>query len=156
MTAGRGLTHAKLFPDSFLRAGGSLEILQLWVNLPARLKLTEPRYVGLQGPNIPQFELDAGRVRVALTAGKAFEREGAIPTLVDITMMTVGLDEHHLAEVDDSRGDDVGLTAELPTVLLLGHAEPFGEPIVSHGPLVMKTQGEIRQAIRDYQASLFA
>jgi redox-sensitive bicupin YhaK (pirin superfamily) len=35
MTAGRGLVHAELSPDSFKRSGGPLEILQLWVNLPA-------------------------------------------------------------------------------------------------------------------------
>jgi redox-sensitive bicupin YhaK (pirin superfamily) len=37
MTAGSGLVHAELSPDGFKRAGGPLEILQLWVNLPARL-----------------------------------------------------------------------------------------------------------------------
>src|SRR5688500_12240358 len=48
MTAGRGLEHAEESTEDFLREGGPLEILQLWVNLPSRLKFSEPRYVGLQ------------------------------------------------------------------------------------------------------------
>ncbi len=42
MTAGSGLVHAELSPEAFKRTGGPLEILQLWVNLPARLKMTAP------------------------------------------------------------------------------------------------------------------
>src|SRR5476651_1797296 len=48
MTAGSGLIHEEISPESFKRAGAPLEILQLWVNLPAQLKKTPPRYVGLQ------------------------------------------------------------------------------------------------------------
>src|SRR6188508_1300632 len=53
MTAGRGIVHAEVSPESFKRAGGRLDILQLWVNLPARLKMTAPRYVGVQADGIP-------------------------------------------------------------------------------------------------------
>jgi redox-sensitive bicupin YhaK (pirin superfamily) len=42
MTAGSGLVHAELSPESFKDEGGPLEILQLWVNLPARLKMSPP------------------------------------------------------------------------------------------------------------------
>src|SRR5690349_23251227 len=48
MTAGSGLVHAELSPDAFKRTGGALEILQLWVNLPARRKFVKPGYTGLQ------------------------------------------------------------------------------------------------------------
>jgi quercetin 2,3-dioxygenase len=48
MTAGSGLVHEEVSPEAFRRDGGSLELLQLWVNLPGRLKMSPPRYVGLQ------------------------------------------------------------------------------------------------------------
>src|SRR5512139_1974320 len=48
MTAGSGLVHSELSPPEFRRRGGPLEILQLWINLPARLKMAPPAYVGLQ------------------------------------------------------------------------------------------------------------
>ena len=46
MTAGSGIVHAEVSPPEFLHDGGPLEILQLWINLPASLKMSEPRYVG--------------------------------------------------------------------------------------------------------------
>ena len=52
-------------------------------------------------------------------------------------------------------GDSVDLTASDDAVLLYGHADPIGEPVVAHGPFVMNTREEIGQAIRDYQAGLF-
>src|SRR5690606_16910570 len=58
MTAGSGLVHAEVSPDEFKRVGGPLEILQLWVNLPGRLKMTRPRYTGLQGDEIPALSVD--------------------------------------------------------------------------------------------------
>ena len=53
MTAGSGLIHAEISPPSFRKTGGPLEILQLWVNLPSRLKMTAPRYTGVQADQIP-------------------------------------------------------------------------------------------------------
>src|SRR5690606_8569302 len=55
MTAGRGLVHSEISPEDFKNTGGPLEILQLWVNLPSRLKMTDPRYVGLQKDSIPDI-----------------------------------------------------------------------------------------------------
>lgn len=91
MTAGSGLVHAELSPDAFKRAGGPLEILQLWVNLPAALKFTPPRYVGLQRDEIPVSTLDEGRVLVDVIAGEIGGVKGAYAPLVDIVMATVRL-----------------------------------------------------------------
>src|SRR4051812_1688032 len=63
MTAGSGLVHAELSPESFKQAGGPLEILQLWINLPARLKMTKPAYRGLGGGDIPGVGLPGGARR---------------------------------------------------------------------------------------------
>ena len=184
MTAGSGLVHAELSPDGFKRAGGPLEILQLWVNLPARLKMSPPRYTGLQRDGIPQLALDGGRLN--LIAGAFDGRTGPVETLTDIVMAVVELDPgasvalpaprgrtvflyvvrgdvrvggapvpaHHLAELADD-GDAVEVSADGPAVLLFSHAEPCREPIVSYGPFVMNTEDEIRDAIRDYQAGKF-
>ena len=67
MTAGSGLVHAELSPERFRREGGPLELLQLWVNLPARLKMSPPAYRGLQADEIPHVEA----------------RESTIPALVE-------------------------------------------------------------------------
>jgi redox-sensitive bicupin YhaK (pirin superfamily) len=86
MTAGRGLVHSELSPEDFRKRGGPLEILQLWVNLPARLKMTEPRYVGLQRDAIPSFAAGNGGVTVAAVSGSWEGRAGAIETLTDVHM----------------------------------------------------------------------
>jgi redox-sensitive bicupin YhaK (pirin superfamily) len=52
-------------------------------------------------------------------------------------------------------GDDLTIEALADSVLLLGHAEPFGEPVVSGGPFVMNTEAEIEQAYTDYQQGKF-
>jgi hypothetical protein len=89
MTAGSGLVHAELSPADFKRRGGRLEILQLWVNLPSRLKMTPPRYVGLQREAIPAFPADAGRATVNLIAGAWDGHAGPVQSLGDVTMTTI-------------------------------------------------------------------
>jgi redox-sensitive bicupin YhaK (pirin superfamily) len=186
MTAGKGLVHAEISPEAFKRSGGPLEILQLWVNLPARLKFTEPRYVGLQREDIPALRSDEDKVTVNLMAGSWSGATGPIHSLTGVFMSTVSMTaggrvrfpevkgrnvflyvvrgtvavgggevlEHTLAELDDA-GDSVEIEAATDALLLFGHADPIGEPVVAHGPFVMNTPQQIREAIRDYQAGKF-
>lgn len=89
MTAGRGLIHAEVSSDEFKARGGPLEILQLWLNLPARLKMTEPRYSGLQKDDIPVVKLDDARVELNLVAGLCEGTAGPFETLTDVTLCGV-------------------------------------------------------------------
>lgn len=177
MTAGRGLEHSELSPDDFQRHGGPLEILQLWINLPSRLKMTQPRYTGLQKDEIPSFD------GIQLISGTWKGHEGPVESLTGITMMTAELKAGarimlpapsgrsiffyvvrgevrasgtdiramNLAAFNDD-GDAIDVEAVADSLILFGHAQPIGEPVVAHGPFVMNTREEIIQAIRDYQA----
>jgi redox-sensitive bicupin YhaK (pirin superfamily) len=91
MTAGSGLVHAEISPEEFKRQGGPLEILQLWVNLPPRLKMTPPRYIGLQHDEIPAISTPDGKGVVNLVSGEYLGRKGAMQPLLDIFMSTVEL-----------------------------------------------------------------
>ena len=185
MTAGSGLIHAELSPESFKRAGGPMEILQLWVNLPGRLKMTAPNYVGLQASDLPTFRTDTG-VTVEPVSGSWLGVDAPIQSLIDIHLavlrmepgarfespvargrnvflyvvrgrVSVGatpVEPWSLVQMDDD-GDAVEITAGDEAVVLLGHAQPIGEPVFSHGPFVMNTREEIVQAIHDYQAGRF-
>ncbi|MFL6672601.1 MAG: pirin family protein [Massilia sp.] len=93
MTAGRGLVHAEISPPEFLRHGGPLEILQLWVNLPPALKMTQPRYVGLQRDQVPALELDDGKVVVHLVSGAWNGTLGPVESLTGVFMSTIELKE---------------------------------------------------------------
>jgi hypothetical protein len=89
MTAGRGLVHAEISPREFLEAGGPLEILQLWVNLPPQLKMADPAYTGLQREDIPALELDDGKVQMNLIAGQWEGTTGPIDSLTGVFMSTL-------------------------------------------------------------------
>ncbi|GAA0878553.1 pirin family protein [Algoriphagus jejuensis] len=91
MTAGSGLIHAEVSSDEFKRDGGDLEILQLWLNLPAAKKMTEPSYVGLQKDGIPTFELDKGKVKIQQLFGEWDGVKGAFEGNFPITLSTVYL-----------------------------------------------------------------
>jgi len=69
MTAGSGVVHEELHSEAFTRAGGTLEMVQLWVNLPARHKMTEPRYQDIGSATIPSIELADGAGHVRVIAG---------------------------------------------------------------------------------------
>ncbi|WP_407316263.1 pirin family protein [Pseudomonas sp. nanlin1] len=91
MTAGAGVVHAELSPASFKHAGGPLEILQLWLNLPGKLKMTAPAYTGLQADAIPVLQLDQGRARVHLVSGEVAGQRGPFQSLTDTCLMSVQL-----------------------------------------------------------------
>jgi redox-sensitive bicupin YhaK (pirin superfamily) len=101
MTAGQGLIHSELSPEEFKRRGGPLEILQLWVNLPARLKMAQPAYVGLQRESIPALPTADGRGRVNLIAGRWGGVDGPIRSLTGVFMSTVELPAAGCVEFDD-------------------------------------------------------
>jgi redox-sensitive bicupin YhaK (pirin superfamily) len=186
MTAGSGLIHAEVSPAAFKAAGGPLELLQLWVNLPARLKMSPPRYQGLQADEIPAIAADKGQAVIHLISGTWGGQTGPVASLTGVFMTTIeikaggragfgslagrnvllyvvsgevkvngiAVPAWTLAELD-LEGDMVEIVAEDDAVVLFGHAEPIGEPVVAHGPFVMNTREEIVDAIRDYDAGLF-
>jgi redox-sensitive bicupin YhaK (pirin superfamily) len=91
MTAGYGLVHAEISPQEFKDRGGPLEILQLWVNLPARLKLTKPNYVGLQREDIPALKTADGKGTVNLISGEWNGSKGPVESLTGVFMSMVEL-----------------------------------------------------------------
>ena len=185
MTAGSGLIHAELSPPEFKRDGGDMEILQLWVNLPPELKMTTPRYTGLQSPDIPSIEAEGG-AKLHLVSGDFDGQSGPVDSLTGVMMSMVDLpsgakitlpapkgrnvffyvvrgavslgqenaEKFELVELNDD-GDAIEVSAPDGGYLLYGHADPIGAPVVAHGPFVMNTEAEIRQAIVDYQAGKF-
>ena len=69
MTAGGGILHIETPPEDLVMAGGLFHGLQLWVNLPARDKLTTPRYQSLEGPQVALVSSGDGGALVRVIAG---------------------------------------------------------------------------------------
>ncbi|MFC6051971.1 quercetin 2,3-dioxygenase [Acinetobacter sp. Ac_877] len=70
MTAGKGILHAEHHSKAFAKTGGTLDMVQLWVNLPSTAKMTEPRYQELTEANIPEVKLDDEHGIVRVIAGE--------------------------------------------------------------------------------------
>src|SRR5580692_7401429 len=87
MTAGSGLVHMETSSAAFKKRGGPMECLQLWVNLPASLKMTKPRYTGLQRHHIP--EIKSNDVTIRAISGHWGEAKPAIEPLYDIAIAEV-------------------------------------------------------------------
>jgi redox-sensitive bicupin YhaK (pirin superfamily) len=146
--------------------------------------MTAPNYLGLQGAEIPKVETDGATLEVVsgevdgvtgpfpsligiemsvarLAPGGAVNvpvaRGRAVFLYVVSGEILVGgqaAPKWNLVELNDD-GDAVAFDSPSGAVVLLGHAEPIGEPVFAHGPFVMNTREEIIQAIDDYNAGKF-
>ncbi|MGD9657135.1 MAG: pirin family protein [Methylocystis sp.] len=92
MRAAAGVVHEEYHSESFAKSGGRFEVVQLWVNLPARDKMSPPRYQALLDKDIPRVDLpdDAGLVRVI--AGEFDGRRGPARTATPIDLWDMRID----------------------------------------------------------------
>lgn len=186
MTAGSGVVHSETSPEHFKRGGGRLEILQLWVNLPDRLKMSEPRYVGLSASDIPAIALADGSATMALVSGRIGDENGPVQALTDVFLSTIELLSGSALELpapagravlfyvisgsvqfgDDavdegevaflSDGDVVQVSSARGATVLFGHSPPIGEPVVARGPFIMTSAKDVEQAFRDFREGRLA
>ena len=91
MTAGRGIIHEEFISDRMTKSGGVLEMCQLWVNLPKKYKMTNPKYQPIFSKDIPSVPLneEAGFVRVI--AGSFDGKKGAATTWSPVEMWDVNI-----------------------------------------------------------------
>ncbi|UJP65469.1 pirin family protein [Mongoliitalea daihaiensis] len=125
MTAGRGLIHAEVSSSEFKKNGGDLEILQLWLNLPAKYKMTEPRYIGLQKDEITHFELNEGKAKVQLIAGEWNGLQGSFETLTPIFLSTIHLSKGAIIEKTIPSNENIFFYIVRGKVNILGEQIPF-------------------------------
>jgi redox-sensitive bicupin YhaK (pirin superfamily) len=186
MTAGKGIIHSETSSDGFKANGGKVEILQLWVNLPAQFKNTPPAYIGLQQPEVPVITEDDGKVQVNLVSGYWGKEKAPVQSLSGVQLSSISFsgggkltleipedhavlfyvvkgkvtvneehaEAHDLVEFERDGGKFV-ITADEDSLIIYGTAKPSREPVIAHGPFVMNTQEEIRQAFVDYQDGKF-
>jgi quercetin 2,3-dioxygenase len=185
MTAASGILHEEFHSKAFTEKGGAMEMVQLWVNLPAKDKMSPPGYQTLVDGFIPSVAIEGGRVRVI--AGEYAGAQGPAKTFTPINIWDVRLNAggkaeftlpegHTLAVLVQSgavqingeqvardsqfalferEGGAITLEANGDAKLLLLSGEPINEPVVQYGPFVMNTESEIRQAIVDFNAGKF-
>lgn len=182
MTAAAGIIHEEFHGKNFAKNGGVFELLQLWVNLPAKDKSAQPGYQSILREDIPNVELPGGG-RARVIAGDFNGTRGPARTFTPINVwdlsfkagqkqtLAVPADHNVLLVVlrgpitvdgqvagdgslvvFEEGGDNIELTPEADAKALLLTGQPILEPIAAYGPFVMNTQAEIRQAIIDYES----
>ena len=180
MTAGSGILHQEM-PQEAERLLG----LQLWLNLPAAEKMTNPKYFDIEPHDVGLVELNGGFVKVI--SGEYEGVRGVTPHHIQATLLDVKLDEGQSIEIPVKEGETVfvfliegagmldGEIFEEKTALLLGEGElvevsalpgevlrfflasapPLHEPVAWGGPIVMNTREELRLAFDELRAGTF-
>lgn len=92
MTAASGVVHEEKHSTAFTRRGGTLEMVQLWVNLPARAKMSQPRYQEITDKMIPVVDLPGGAGVVRVIAGQFLDgQRGSAKTVTPINVWDLRL-----------------------------------------------------------------
>ena len=89
MTAGSGVVHDEFHSRDFAEKGGEFEMVQLWVNLPAKHKMTKPRYQSLNKKDLPIVRLQDGTTKVKIIAGNFGGSFSPVETFTKINIYEV-------------------------------------------------------------------
>lgn len=131
MTAASGILHEEFHSEAFARSGGALEMVQLWVNLPAKDKMAEPGYQGILDREIPQLALKDNAGTLRLIAGEFDGTHGPARTFTDIDVWDIRLNAGKSATFDLPAGRNSAL------VVLHGSVEVNGAQAVGEGQLAL-------------------
>ena len=183
MTAGSGVLHQEGPSAAAQRSGGRTHGLQLWVNLPSSLKMTDPAYQDIRAEENAVDTRPGATVRVI--AGELFGLTGPGRTRTPISYAHVTLDadavvtttlpvdqvvlayaltggfrigdtqvdEGVLAVIDGADLTIAGVAERSEIIVLTG--QPIGEPVARYGPFVMNTDAEVRRAFIDFDHGRF-
>ena len=182
MTAGKGVVHDEFHSKDFSKKGGVFEMVQLWINLPKKFKMINPKYQAISSGDIPTISLGS-RTKLRVIAGKFEEAKGPSSTFTEVNLYDIISNENKnislkfnnysntiilimrgQLEIENKifKNEDIlifereGRTIDFKISHnfkgLILNGEPINERIVSHGPFVMNTKEEIYKAYSDYQS----
>jgi hypothetical protein len=120
MTAASGILHDEFHSPAFTKSGGNLEMVQLWVNLPAKEKMSAPGYQTLLDGEIPSVALPDGAGKVRVIAGDYLGHRGPARTFTPIDVWDVQLKQGRSAEFAVTEGHTLAVIVLHGTVMLNG------------------------------------
>ncbi len=184
MTAASGVLHKEYHEETFSKEGGDFQMVQLWVNLPAKDKMSTPKYQAISNADMARVPVENGEVEIIAgefqgvkgpgstfsavhmmnaklkTGGKAtFSFPAHFNTVLLVVEGTVKvngqlIDTNHLVLFENS-GEEFTVEATDDAIALVLSGEPLREPIAAHGPFVMNTREELIQAFDDFNRGKF-
>ncbi|MGO3122997.1 MAG: pirin family protein [Advenella sp.] len=141
MTAGAGILHEEFHSEAFTTQGGAMEMVQLWVNLPAKDKMAAPGYQAVLDRDIPVVALpnDAGSVRVI--AGEYGQEKGPARTFTPMHVWDMRIRQGGITEFEVPEGWSTALVVLRGTVLV------NGDTVAREAQLVVLDQADRHMAI---------
>jgi quercetin 2,3-dioxygenase len=145
MTAASGVVHEEKQEQEFARQGGTLEMVQLWVNLPRAFKMSPPRYQSLTKERIPVVELDGATLRIV--AGEYKGTRGPANTFTPVNLFDVRLQAGGRLELELPDGFNTAVVLLNGDVLVNGQHPLAGEAkIATFDPKGTEVVLEAKQA----------
>lgn len=109
MTAGAGIIHEEYHGEEYAKRGGALEMIQLWVNLPAKDKMTKPGYQGITRDQIPEIALENGAGKARVIAGELNGQAGPASTFSPMNVWDLRLQAGGSTRFTFKEGDTTAL-----------------------------------------------
>ena len=131
MTAGAGILHEEFHSEAFTRDGGEFEMVQLWVNLPARDKMATPGYQAIVDAQIPSVRLPEGAGSVRVIAGDYLGNKGPARTFTPIDVWDLRLNPGARVTLPVPEGHAAAI------VVLRGTVQVNGETVVRDAQMVL-------------------
>ena len=98
MTAGSGILHKEYHEEEFSQSGGDFQMVQLWLNLPVKFKMTSPKYQAIKRAELPIYQLDGNGGIVEVISGEYKELRGKANTFTPLEMYNARLNNGGKAE----------------------------------------------------------
>jgi quercetin 2,3-dioxygenase len=120
MTAASGVLHEEFHSKRFATEGGTLEMVQLWVNLPAKDKMSPPRYQEILAKQIPTVTLDGGAGTVRVIAGEFQGTKGPAKTFTPVSLWDMRLKAGRTTELVLPEGQMTALVVQRGALTVYG------------------------------------
>ena len=109
MTAGSGILHKEYHEKEFSKTGGVFQMVQLWVNLPKKDKMTTPKYQAIENSQMPKIMLSDGKSRVELVAGGYKGAKGPASTFTPANVFNARLQKGAIADFTFNKVNNTGI-----------------------------------------------
>jgi len=127
MTAASGILHKEFHEETYSKAGGDFQMVQLWVNLPAKDKMSTPKYQALDNASIPKHPLDDKGSFLELIAGSYKTEQGAATTFSPIHVFNAHLKKDGKADFDFPENYNTALLVVQGEITVNGEAQVKGD-----------------------------
>jgi redox-sensitive bicupin YhaK (pirin superfamily) len=146
MTAASGVVHEEMHGREFTRQGGTFEMVQLWVNLPAAHKMSRPKYQSITAQQIPNVDLGSGSY-ARIIAGEWNGTRGPAQTFTPVNLFDIRLTAGTRVEVPVPQGHQSGLVLLRGSVKVNGGTDLKGDAKIAL--LTPEGQGVMVEALED-------